>query len=330
MQIHRVRGRDLKDALERAQRQYGADALVLSRETMPDGGVTVAVADPTRALAAAKLASSVPPVAPARERGLDDVERVLRRSGASDGLVARTLDAVSRSGARGPFALDAAAESLARTVEMAPSPRIQRRAPGVQVQPCVIAFVGPTGVGKTTTLAKLAARLVRSGRRVGIVSMDTHRPGAVEQLRALASAIGSDVAVARDGEELQRAVASFGAPECVLVDTAGVSPRDTAALAALGESLASVGGSLETYLVLQATSSREAIEAARTSFAAANPSAWVLTKLDETRAPAPALESAMASGARLAFLCDGQEVAAHFHRAEQTHVADLFLRGRIA
>ncbi|MBM3986365.1 MAG: hypothetical protein FJ294_00215 [Planctomycetes bacterium] len=330
MQIHRIRGRDLKDALERAQRQYGADALVLSRETMPDGGVTVAVADPTRALAAAKLAQSVPQPVPARERGCDDVERVLRRSGASEGCVALTLDAVARSGARGPFALDAAAEALASSVEIAPSPRIQRRAPGVLVQPCVIAFVGPTGVGKTTTLAKLAARLVRSGRRVGIVSMDTHRPGAVEQLRALASAILTDVAMAGDGAELQRAVASFGSPECVLVDTAGVSPRDSAALAALGESLAAVGGSLETYLVLQATSSREAIEAARESFAATNPSAWVLTKLDETRAPSPVLECAAAARARLAFLCDGQDVAAHLHRAEPKHVADLFLRGRIA
>lgn len=330
MQIHRVRGRDLKDALERAQRQYGADALVLSRETMPDGGVTVAVADPTRAVTAARLASQ-PAAAPAmRERGLEDVERVLRRSGTSDGLVARTLDQVASSGARGPFALDAAAELLGRCVEIAPSPRIQRRSAGVVVQPCVIAFVGPTGVGKTTTLAKLASRLVRSGRRVGIVSMDTHRPGAVEQLRALASAIGTDVAVARDASELATAVASFGSPECVLVDTAGVSPRDSAALAQLAESLTSGGGSLETYLVLQATSSRAAIDAAREAFAATNPTAWVLTKLDETRAPAPALESAAAAGARLAFLCDGQEVSAHFHRAEPAHVADLFLRGRIA
>ncbi|MCY3001665.1 MAG: hypothetical protein NTV21_07665 [Planctomycetota bacterium] len=326
MQIHRVRGRDLREALERARAQHGDDALVLSRETMADGGVTVAVADSSRGQNSRKLTSSP---AETRDPGLVDVERVLRRGGASEGLIARTLEAVQRSLARGPFALDAAAESLGRTVAIAPSPRVQKRGPGVSVQPCILAFVGPTGVGKTTTLAKLASRLVRGGRRVGLVSMDTQRPGAVEQLRALASAMGASVATARDVTELSGAIASFGAPECVLVDTTGRSPRDVHAIASLSSALERSGATLDTYLVLQATASRSALEDAVQGFAAARPSAWVLTKLDETRQPAPALECASEAGASLAFLCDGQEISANFHRAAPERVADLYLRGRL-
>ena len=326
MQIHRVRGRDLREALERARAQHGDDALVLSRETMADGGVTVAVAGSLRAQNARKLAQFPQET---RDPGLVDVERVLRRGGASEALVARTLEAVQRGSARGPFALDAAAEALGRTIPIAPSPRVQKRGPGVSVQPCILAFVGPTGVGKTTTLAKLASRLVRTGRRVGIVSMDTQRPGAVEQLRALATAMGASVATARDADELSSAIASFGAPECVLVDTTGRSPRDAQAIAALSDTLERSGATLDTYLVLQATASRSALEDAVRGFAAARPSAWVLTKLDETRQPAPALECAADAGAALAFLCDGVEISAHFHRAAPERIADLYLRGRL-
>ncbi|MFM7298754.1 MAG: hypothetical protein ACKO4Q_16235, partial [Planctomycetota bacterium] len=308
MQIHRVRGRDLKDALERAQRQYGADALVLSRETMPDGGVTVAVADPTRALAAAKLAPSVPPVVPARERGLDDVERVLRRSGASEGRVALTLDAVARSGARGPFALDAAAESLAHSVAIAPSPRIQRRAAGVLVQPCVIAFVGPTGVGKTTTLAKLAAEWrVSRGLRVGLVAADAFRVGAFEQLRTYARIIDSPVRAADSRASVLDALAAMAECDVVLVDTPGRAPRDAARIGEVADVLAAVRPD-ETHLVIPGTAAGAAqLEAAR-AFAAVGPTRIVLSKLDEASALGPLVAAVRASGLGASWFTTGQEV----------------------
>lgn len=320
MQIHRVRGRDLRDALERASRAWGSGALVLSHEVMPDGGVTVAVTARERERGRERPT--------ARDASLADVARVLRRSGCSDELVEATLADVESAGASGPFALDVAAAALGRGIAIAPSPKLARGAGAVLAPPCVLAFVGPTGVGKTTTLAKLAARLVRAGRRVAIASMDTKRPGAVEPLRALAAAWRTGIALAGDGAELAGLVARSRGADCVLVDTTGRSPRDAEALAELASTLALP--SLETYLVLEATASADAVEEARAGFAATRPSAWVITKIDETRAPAPVLEAARRTRAPVAFLCDGQDLAGHLHRADAERFADLFLRGRIS
>jgi flagellar biosynthesis protein FlhF len=321
MQIHRIRGRDLRDALERASRAWGEQALVLSHELMPDGGVTVAVTAADRSTASERPR-------PARDAALGDVARALRRSGGSEELVAATLAEVERGGASGPFALDAAAAVLGRGISVAPSPKLARGTGALLTAPCTIAFVGSTGVGKTTTLAKLASRLVRAGRRVGVVSLDARRPGAVETLRAFASAWNTDVEVAGDGNELARALLRRRGLDCVLVDTAGRSPRDADALTELARTLAPA--SLETYLVLAATAGRSAIEEARAGFAACRPSAWVVTKLDETRAPAPVLEAARGANAPVAFLCDGHDVAGHLHRAGAERFADLFLRGRMS
>lgn len=325
MQIHRVRGRDLRDALRRAGEQFGAAALLLSHEVLPDGDVMVAVADPART-----LATRGEPAKPARSTGLDDVERALVRSGCSREWIDAALAHVEQSGARGAYALDAAAAWVGGRVAVAPSPRLPARDAATNNQPCVLAFVGPTGVGKTTTLAKIASRMVRLGRRVALVSMDTQRPGAVEQLAAYAQAMQAPLQVASNGAELARILALSGGRDCVLIDTTGRSPRDAQALAELTSSLAQTRASLSTYLVLSAGASAAALAEAQRGFAPTKPDAWIVTKLDETRAPAPVLEAAARAKAPLAFLCDGADIDAHLERASAERFADLFLRGRLA
>lgn len=326
MQIHRVRGRDLRDALRRAGEQFGEAALFLSHETMPDGEVMVAVADPVRTLVTRREVATA-----ARPHGFDDVERAMLRSGCSKQLVASTMAHVERSGARGAYALDAAAQVLGRLVKVAPGPRVPPRAAGVAVEPSVLAFVGPTGVGKTTTLAKIASRMARMGRRIALVTMDTQRPGAVEQLRAFANAMQAPLDVVSDGGALSKVVARSGACDCVLIDTTGRSPRDTRALAELGAALrlGDLGATLSTYLLLSAAASAAAIEDAKRGFGATRPDAWIVTKLDETRAPAAVLEAAAKDDIGVAFLCDGADVGAHLHRASTDSFADLLLRGRL-
>lgn len=329
MQIHRVRGRDLHDALRRAGREYGDAALFLSHETLPDGDVLVAVADPVRTLVTrGQVAGAAPAAAPSA--GTADVARALERSGCSRTLIDATLAHVGASGARGAFALDAAAEFLGARVKVAPGPRLPSRMPGETVQPCVLAFVGPTGVGKTTTLAKIASRMARVGRRVTLVCMDTHRPGAVQQLAAFAALMQAPCEVASDAAALGRVLARSGERDCVLVDTTGRSPRDAQALAQLARSLERGAERLSTYLVLSAAATASAVDEARAAFAATRPDAWIVTKLDETRAPAPVLEAAAAQGVGLAFLCDGPDVGGHLERAHPERIADLFLRGRLA
>lgn len=320
MQIHRVNGKSLRDALERARALHGEHALVLSHETSALG-VTVAVTGPPpkEPPPALPSAATLAPVDPGRA----DVARRLARHGASSDFQRRVLGVIEQRGARGIAAVDVAAEAIEAAFRVATSPKLGDK-------PAVLAFVGPTGVGKTTTLAKLAAHLVRSRRRIALITTDTHRAGGVEHLSAHARLLQAPLFVARGANEMGQALERARSADAVLVDTAGHSPRDGELLARMAQVLEQAGqGFAQRYLVLPATASRAALEESRFSFAPLDPAALILTKLDETREPAGALEIAAASGMPLAFLCDGQEIAKHLHRARPEHVSSLFLRGRV-
>jgi flagellar biosynthesis protein FlhF len=244
------------------------------------------------------------------------------------------LGAVRRAGARGAYAIDVAARALGQVFPVAPSPKVPARKSGAEGTGAarVIAFVGPTGVGKTTTLAKLAIRLAQAGRRVVAATMDTYRVGAVDQLRTYADLLEIPAVVAATGDDLAEAVRERSDADVVLVDTTGRSPRDAGNLAKLAAALerADNGVELDRYLVLSAASRPRDLDEAGRGFAATRPSALVITKLDETNEPASALEYSIYAGLGLAFLCDGQDVRAHLHRPHPDRLADLVLRGRIA
>jgi flagellar biosynthesis protein FlhF len=317
MQIHRVRGRDLNAALERARELHGDTAFVLSQERMPDGAVTVAVGF-----------EDVKSPGKAAVPALPDLERVLRRSGCSDELIARTVRQVSATGARGAYAFDAAAKLLGDSVPVAASPKLSKTTP----RPLVLAFVGAAGVGKTTTVAKLAVRLARAGRRVGLVTLDARRPGASALLASIAEPMQATLDVATDARGLRSALDRARARDVVLVDTSGTAADDVAALRELRTALEDErrGDALTSYLVLGATASPTAMHEVARAFGDVRARGVVITKLDETRAPAAALEFSAEVALALAFLCDGREIGSHLHRPEPDRIADLFLRGRLS
>jgi len=319
MQIHRIRGRDLNDALARAQRLHGADALVLTQERVP-GGVTVAVTEARGRRSEGRSADT-----PARIPGMEGVERAMRRAGCSGGLIAEILRRVRESGARGAYALDLAARELSTRVGIAPSPRIPRGGSG-EGATNAIAFVGPTGVGKTTTIAKLSTRLVQAGRRIGLVNLDCQRAAAGVELAEHGKLLQVPVDDARDGAELATILDRSRHLDLVLVDTTGRSPRDAQVLEAMGRQLAGP----KCYLVASATTAESVLDEVAAGFGRLAPEALVVTKLDETARPAPILEFASRSRLPVTFLCDGQELAGHLHRPTPDHFADLFLRGRLA
>ncbi|MBV9848625.1 MAG: flagellar biosynthesis protein FlhF [Armatimonadetes bacterium] len=151
-------------------------------------------------------------------------------------------------------------------------------------KPRLLAFVGTTGVGKTTTLAKLAARhALTEGKSVGIVTLDTHRVAAAQQLQTLGQVLGVPVRVAHDGAEFRRHVAAYAAEgrDWVLVDTAGRSPND---MLPLGETAALFQGlgPLQKLLAMPATLSVRDMENVVARFQhLLQPDALILTKLDE-------------------------------------------------
>jgi flagellar biosynthesis protein FlhF len=169
-------------------------------------------------------------------------------------------------------------------------------------------LVGPTGVGKTTTVAKLAAGFrLQQQRRVGLLTIDTYRIAAVQQLQAYAEIMELPMAVVESPEQMQRGLDELGDAELVLIDTAGRSPRGAARLSQLQQMLAAAGPH-ETHLVVSATASVEAIRSALQGFAAVRPTATILTKLDETEQVAGVLAALPVSAPPLSYLTHGQQV----------------------
>lgn len=190
---------------------------------------------------------------------------------------------------------------LARRIEVAQEPWIETGG--------VVAMVGPTGVGKTTLVAKLAARWVmRHGARdIALVSADAVRIGAQEQIHTLGRLLGAPAYVVEGINELPALLECLGQRRLVLIDTAGLSPRD----ARLGEELAALAEAsprMQTTLVLSAAAQAGAIEEAVERFAPARPASCVLTKLDEATSMGGAVSMLIRSQLPVAYLSDGQRI----------------------
>ena len=176
----------------------------------------------------------------------------------------------------------------------------------------VVALVGPTGVGKTTTVAKLAAGFrIESKRRVGLLTIDTYRIAAVQQLKAYADIMDLPMQVVENPSDMRPALETLGDVDIVLIDTAGRSPCSDTKIDQLADLLRSAQPD-ETHLVLSATSSTSAIHAVLEGFAPARPTGVILTKLDEAPQTAGILSAITATnlfaGIPVSYLTNGQQV----------------------
>lgn len=188
-----------------------------------------------------------------------------------------------------------------------------------------VMLVGPTGVGKTTTIAKLAAHFaVTEKRRVALITLDTYRIGAVEQVATYARIIGVPSAVAADRDELRARLEAFSGHDLVLIDTAGRSPKDPGHVPALA-GLRPEGVAVQ--LVLPATRSVADHAAVLAAYAPLAPAALVLTKLDEAQGLGSALHTALTAGIPVSYLANGQRVPEDLHLASGARLAAQFLGG---
>lgn len=189
----------------------------------------------------------------------------------------------------------------------------------------VVALVGPTGVGKTTTVAKLAANFkLAHGVRPGLVTVDTYRIAAVEQLRTYAEIIDLPLAVANVAAEMRRAVDELGDVDVVLIDTAGRSPRDEVKVRELADFLAEARPD-EIHLVLSATASERSLRAAVERFGPVGADRLVLTKLDEADGLGGVLAVLGQADRPVSYLTTGQAVPDDIEPADRTRLARLVL-----
>ncbi|WP_278387335.1 flagellar biosynthesis protein FlhF, partial [Pseudomonas oryzihabitans] len=180
----------------------------------------------------------------------------------------------------------------------------------------VVAFVGPAGMGKTTTLAKLAASYVLKygPQSLALVSMDSFRIGAQEQIKTLGRILDVPVTLVDPGQSLAQALAPLARKRLVLIDTAGMPANDPALKVQL-EALANRQLKIRNYLVLGVTSQSQVLKAAYHSYRRCGLSGCVLTKLDEAASLGEALGLAISQRLPVAYIADGPRIPDDLHPA---------------
>ncbi len=197
------------------------------------------------------------------------------------------------------------------------------RAPWLHDGRHLVAAVGPTGVGKTTTLAKMAARAILEARkRVAFVTLDTYRIGATEQLSRYGEIMGAPVLVARDAGELARALERVADAELVLIDTAGrSSPDDVARQAALVRTAPRV----QVHLVVSAATGALELAAVADRYRALHPDRLVVTKVDEAAGPGGILSASVRVSRPISCVADGQRVPEDVHALTGPQLVELIV-----
>jgi flagellar biosynthesis protein FlhF len=188
----------------------------------------------------------------------------------------------------------------------------------------IVALVGSTGVGKTTSIAKLAARYVlRHGRRhVALVTTDSYRIGAHEQLITYGRLLGISVQVASDHKELRSILNSLADKRLVLIDTAGMSQRDVR-LTEQFATLADSGIPIRTLLVLSATLHPSVLEETIRAFSSVALEGAILTKLDEAASLGGVLSTVIRQHLPLMFVANGQRVPEDLQPARAQELVQL-------
>ncbi|MEM7312892.1 MAG: flagellar biosynthesis protein FlhF [Planctomycetota bacterium] len=185
----------------------------------------------------------------------------------------------------------------------------------------VVALVGPTGVGKTTTIAKLAANFrLRDKRRVGLITVDTYRIAAVEQLRTYADIIDLPMEVVSTPREMREAINRLSDLDLILMDTAGRSPRDEIKIREL-KTILTEAQVHEVHLVLSSTSGPQALVKTAERFAEVGTTALVLTKLDESTGLGNLISLWRTCGLPMSYVTNGQNVPDDIQSADADSLA---------
>lgn len=365
MRIKRYVAATMEEALQQVKEDLGRHAIILQTQKIrPLFGIfgrtrveVVAATDATLQVASDGRAEPVPiPVPRAAARAYEGVTRILpeqgettQRPSGTETTVMKTEPEPAPAPAPAPstthqddllamgFQLSTISRLLAGGVEPGDDVFVTRlremaaqwypRRGMSQGKPArTIALVGATGSGKTTTLARLAARAVSQDKKISLITMDTQRVGAVEQLRSFSEILQAQFFVAHDGEALKEALERSGSSDLVLIDTAGRAPNDALALGQLRQALERVELD-ETHLVMPVNTRLPDARRMYRVYRSLRPNRLILTKLDETQALGGLLEIPQQVPLTVSYLTYGQRIPEDMEQATPEAVARLVVAG---
>ncbi len=333
MKIRKFVAADMREALDEVKRELGAEAMIIATRPVRRGllgsGVEVTAAleaveenepqigPPSQPSSAAKIKESA--------RGLSDadVEKIMlplrSELRAIRSLLRSSHD--TRSESHGP---SMSAQADERSLHELATKEGLCAAPARRI----IAIVGPTGVGKTTTIAKLAARAALVQRRsVSILTLDSYRVGGEEQIRSYADLMGVPLTLVPDARRFPELLVTHHARhELVLVDTAGHSPRDAEALHALETVFAHVDD-IEVHLALSAGSSARHVDSCVRHYSALAPRRILFTKVDEAVELDQLVRAPLRHGLPVSYITTGQRVPEDIEDATATRLYQLASAG---
>ena len=198
---------------------------------------------------------------------------------------------------------------------------------GVSYMKKYINVLGPTGVGKTTTIAKMAARAVlEKKKKVGFITTDTYRIAAIEQLKTYAGLLQAPLEIVYNEKDLQDAMVKFEYLDIVFIDTAGRNYKESKFVKDL-QKLIEFEVNTETYLVLSSTSKQKDMEVIIEQFSEFPIEKFIFTKVDETNTIGSIINLMVKYNKGLAYYTDGQEVPEDIMEASLEELLKLFLKG---
>lgn len=246
----------------------------------------------------------------------------LVKSGVSTELIRKILDTLTTLPVEGgnQTLKSRLGETLGRLIKFAGTLKLRKNSPRI------VALVGPTGVGKTTTTAKLAAMYaLNRGNKVALITMDIFRVGAVEQLKTYSRIMGIPLEVASTPKELEKAVEKHSACDLIFIDTAGRSHKDKEKLDEMKNFLDNKIP-IEVYLCLSATTKDRELEEILSRFRIFPISKVVFTKIDECESFGNMVNLLMKDNLQIAYFTTGQRVPEDIEVATSAKLADMILR----
>lgn len=323
MQLKRFEAQTMPEALRNVRADLGERAVILETRRI-NGGLLGLRPARVQVLAGINQDS-----APDLNANLAAVRALLRPP--TDLRRADVLERLHEAGVESALALSVMDACPAGAIDAVIAAEMASRIPVGGAQgtglPARIALVGPTGVGKTTTTAKLAARFaLTKKKKVALLTIDTYRIGAVEQLRTYARVMGLPLEVVNSPEEMTGAVARHADKDVLLIDTVGRSPRRALQLAEI-KTFLNAAAPTETHLVLAAPGGLNYLMDTAASFEVLDPTHLIITKLDEMPQWGAIASLTHRTGLPVSFITDGQEVPRNLVPANAEAIATHILGG---